>query len=165
MTRRQLTPDLAQRHLSGRKHTLCTYEHPAAVHDIESWERTMRDCGKLQCDPTDLTMDLDIPVRCYHLDRDDGTEEVLYAIGVPNGVPSGKLRTVLASLTVMLTEATGVLRPWYKALHFGRVPTDDNLNILTAHWMGVVQRPSPCGHPVCSVSHACLALNTGSGGA
>jgi len=157
-----MNPKAIQAALDGRRFTLCTFEHPAALHEVRAWELAMRDCGQLVGEPLHLALHL---TTGYQLLRKDGGQELLYAIGIEEGRPDGELRSTLAALTQMLIERTKLPRPWYKALHFGRIPTDDRLNVLMGHWMAVVQRPSPCGHPVCRATHACIAPDTGSGGA
>jgi len=152
-----MSPEAIQRAIDARTHTLCTYEHPAALHEVLGWEQSMRDAGRMLGNPLRLKAPL-LAVR-YHLECEEA-DEMLYAIGIPSGTDSQLLRNTLSELTLSLPFK--LPRPWTKCLHFGKIPVDDNLNVLVAHWMGVVQRPSPCGHPVCRATHACIAPSAGS---
>ena len=124
--------------LDGRCYTLCTFEHPAALHEVMAWELAMRDCGRLLSKEV-LDNFPNAPVTIYALERADGTPEKLYAIGMPAGQTGDQLRTPMAAFTQALILQLKDAQPWDKALMFGRVPIDDRLNILVGHWMSVVK--------------------------
>jgi hypothetical protein len=170
-----LTADLAAQSLKcWPRHTLCTYEYPAAIHEIVAWSESMRTSGRL-LQVTNFqhfheSMDvveyrLAVALRRPPPTEELPTSEVLYAVPIAAKLRPEVLSEALEAISSGVRLTTPLPRPWAKALHFGRIPTDGKLAILYDHWMDQVWRSAPCTHPICRVSHVCLAPNTGGGGA
>ena len=89
------------------KHTLCTYEHPAALHDIDSWRRGMDSDGR---------------IHSWVIRTDGSTKAILQSDGeivevmIIHPIQSHPMG-VLAS-DFMKTARS---RDWAKWIHFGKM--------------------------------------------
>ena len=121
------------------RYTLCTYEHPAAIHDLGRWERDMRAKERLLHSPERL-VEYGLPVSVYRLSKNGVECEVLYAVGILDQSPSRIIGDTLQRLTSAVSKAEGSLRPWNKALMFGRIPTGARLQRLVWVWTHAVRK-------------------------
>ena len=116
------------------RYTICTYEWPAARHDIDRWSTEMTLQRRL-VDRIDVAHTIH-PVSLFHLSRVTVVRETLVAIGIGDKATPTSLRHAFARHDL----PDG--RKWDKALHFGKVPSGELLTALTTFWHDHVQ-PAP----------------------
>lgn len=89
------------------RNTFCTYEHPAALHDIEAWRESMEAKGRIM-DWADQSNGM---TKVIIVSSDGQTVERMLIVPVDSRVDDHEARATF----------WGTTRCWDKWLHFGRI--------------------------------------------